>query len=95
MEALDLHVYLLNVLRTQRHELIDDDQRGQSIVCRRAVNLLALPLDLANFFVNRLRPIPESFSAIRSLPVELHVVSPRGGTILSFTLERSQVILPA
>jgi hypothetical protein len=59
------------------------------------VNLLALPLDQANFFVKRPRLISESFSANRSLPVELGVVSPGGGTILSFILECSQVILLA
>jgi hypothetical protein len=65
MEELDLCIYFLAILRQQGCELIDDDPRGQGIVCRRAVNLLALPLDLADFFVEHPRLIPESLSASR------------------------------
>jgi hypothetical protein len=57
MEALDPCIYLFAILRHQGHELIDYDPRGQSIVCRRVVNLFALPQDLVNFFVKRPRPI--------------------------------------
>jgi hypothetical protein len=81
MEVLDLRVYLLVVLRQQWLELIDYDPRGQSIVCRRAVNLLAFPLDLADFFVKHPRLIPELVTACRTLPVELGVVPLGGGTI--------------
>jgi hypothetical protein len=95
MEALDLHVYLLAILIQQGCELIDDDPRGQSIVCRPGLNLLALPHDLADFFMECSRPISESVMACQTLPVELGVVPPGGGTILNFSLGRSRVILPA
>jgi hypothetical protein len=74
VEALDLRVYFLAVLRHQGHELIDDDPRGQIVVCRHVVNLLALPLNLTDFFMECSRSIPESFSASRSLPVELSII---------------------
>jgi hypothetical protein len=93
MEVLDLHAYLLAIHRQQGRELIDDDLGGQSIVCSCAVNLLTLPLDLTDFFMKRLRPIPESVMACRTLLVELGVVPPRGDIILSFILRRSRVIL--
>jgi hypothetical protein len=38
-------------LKQQGCESIDDDSGGQGIVCRRAVNLLALPLDPVDFFM--------------------------------------------
>jgi hypothetical protein len=53
------------------------------------INLLALPLNLAKFFVEHLKLIPESFLACWALLVELGVVSPRGGIILSFILKCS------
>jgi hypothetical protein len=89
MKALDLWIYLLTILRQQGCELIDDDPGGQCVVCRRAVNLLALPLDPANFLMEPQRPILESFSPSRSVPVKLAVVSPGGDTILSFIFRRS------
>jgi hypothetical protein len=69
------------------HELIDYSLRGQSIVCRRAVDLLALPLDPFEFLLQSLRMISESVSACWALPVELGVVPPGGGSILSFILQ--------
>jgi hypothetical protein len=74
MEALDKCLYLLAILMQQGHELIDYDLGGQSIVCRHAVNLLALPLNPTDFFVKSPRLIPESFSACRTLLFELGVV---------------------
>jgi hypothetical protein len=41
-----------------------------------AVNLLTLPLDLVDFFVERPRPILESISTSRSMPVEHEVLPP-------------------
>jgi hypothetical protein len=88
-EVLDLHVYLLTALRQQGPELVDDHPEGQGIVCRHVINLLALPLDLAKFFMEHPKLIPESFLACWALLVELGVVSPRGGIILSFILKCS------
>jgi hypothetical protein len=82
IEALDLCIYLRVVLRQQGHELIDYDLRGQSIVSRHAVDLLGLPLDLADFIVKHPRPIPELVMACRTLQVELEVVPPGAGTII-------------
>jgi hypothetical protein len=93
MEVLDLHAYLLAIHRQQGRELIDDDLGGQSIVCSCAVNLLTLPLDPTDFFMKRLRPIPESVTGCRTLSVELGVVPPRGDIIFSFILGHSRVIL--
>jgi hypothetical protein len=92
MKVLDLQIYLLIVLRQQGHEKIDYDPRGQSIVCRCAVDLLTLPLDPAHFFVKRLRPIPES---IMIYQLNLGWCSPRDGTILIFILGLTWVILLA
>jgi hypothetical protein len=89
MEALDLHVYFLTILRQQGHELIDKDPGGQSIVCMRAGNLLTLTLDPKKIFMKCLRSMPESFSACQTLPVELGEVPYGGGTILSSILKRS------
>jgi hypothetical protein len=71
---LDLCVNLITVLRKQGHELIEDEPGGQGIVCLRAVNLLALPLNPADFLVKHPRPIPESFLASLMLPIERGVV---------------------
>jgi hypothetical protein len=78
------YTYLLIVLWQQGCELVDYDPRGQIIVCRRAINLLALPIDLADFFVKCPRPRLESDVLGWTLTVELGVVLPRGGTILIF-----------
>jgi hypothetical protein len=51
------------------------------------INLLALPLDPADFFVKHPRPIPELFLAYQTLPVELGVVPYGGDTILRFILK--------
>jgi hypothetical protein len=59
MEVLDLRIYFLTVFRQQGCELVDDHPGNQGIVCRRAVNLLALKLDLAEFITNRLRTVLE------------------------------------
>jgi hypothetical protein len=77
IDVLDMCDYLLAVLRQQGCELIDDDPGGQGVVCRRAVNLLTLPLNLVEFFVECPRSVPESLSTRRSLPVEHGVVSPK------------------
>jgi hypothetical protein len=69
--------------------VIDDDLGGKGDVCRRAVNLLALPLNLADFFVQHPRPILKSFSTSRPVSVELAVVPPGGDTILSLIFRRS------
>jgi hypothetical protein len=94
IEALDLCAYLLVILMKKRSELIDCDPGGQSIVCSHAVNLLSLPLDLIESFVEHLRPILESFLVDRKLLVKLGVVPLGGGAILSFILGRPRVILP-
>jgi hypothetical protein len=86
MEVLDLRVYIHAILRQQGCEFIDYDPRGQSIVCKRVVNLLAMLLDPADFFVKHSRLIPKSFLVYRTLLIELGVVPSRGGTILSFIL---------
>jgi hypothetical protein len=95
MEALDLRVFLLTVPWQQGRELVDYDPRGQSIVHRCAVNLLALPLDPTDFFVERPGPILESVTTSQTLSIKLGVVPPGGGSILSFILRRPRVILPA
>jgi hypothetical protein len=77
IEVLDLCVYLLVVLRQQERELINYDSGGQSIVCKRAVNLLTLPLDPAGLFLKRLRPILESVMTCWTLPVERGVCPPK------------------
>jgi hypothetical protein len=61
IEVLDLCSYLLTDLKQQGCELIDDDPQGQGVVCKRTVNLLTLPLDPAEFFVEHPRSIPKSF----------------------------------
>jgi hypothetical protein len=64
-------------------------------VCRRAVNLLTLPLNLVDFFVKHSEPSLEPIAVARTLTVELGVVAPGGGTTLNFLLGRPQVILLA
>jgi hypothetical protein len=79
-----LQVYFCVVLGQQVHQLINYGPIGQSIVHRRAVDLLALPLDAAEFFLQGARMTSESVSVSRALPVELGMVSPEGGTVLYF-----------
>jgi hypothetical protein len=55
-------------------------------VTKRVENLLALLLGSANFLVECLRPILESFSSCRALSVNHGAMPPRGSTILSFIL---------
>jgi hypothetical protein len=76
METFDLRVYLLTVFWQQGHKLVDDHPGGQGIVCRRAVNLPTLPLDPAEYLMDRLRPVLEPFPACSALSVELGVVPP-------------------
>jgi hypothetical protein len=52
-EVLDLRVDLLAVLRQQGYQLVNDHPRVQGIVCWRAVDLLSLILDLAEFLMDR------------------------------------------
>jgi hypothetical protein len=44
-------------------------------VCRCAVNLLTLPLNLVDFFVKHSEPSPEPIAVARTLTVELGVVA--------------------
>jgi hypothetical protein len=86
METLDLCIYLFAVLRQQRSELVNDHPGGQGIVSRCVVDLLALPLDPADFLVKHPREILESLLSCGVVPVVLGVMPPGGGTILSFIL---------
>jgi hypothetical protein len=71
-----LYVYLFAVLGQQRSELVDYDPRGQSVVCWRVVDLLALPLNPAEFLMKGSRPVSESVAPRWAMPVELGVVPP-------------------
>jgi hypothetical protein len=90
IEALDLRINLLAVLSSQVLELVDYDLRGQSIVCRRAVNLLALPLDSTDFFMKHPGLILESVMACRMLPVELGVAPLKAAPFSALSLDTSE-----
>jgi hypothetical protein len=59
MEMLNLCIYLLAVLRQQRSELVDDHLGGQGTVARRAIDLLALPVNPTGFLVKHPRVVLE------------------------------------
>jgi hypothetical protein len=88
-----MQIYLFTVLRQQRRELVNYDSRGQSIVCWRVVDLLALPLKSTTLLVKCVGSVSEPFSACQATSIELGVVAPRGGTILSFILRLPRAIL--
>jgi hypothetical protein len=58
----------------------------KGIVGRRAIDLLALPLDPVEFLVKHLRAVPESLPSCGALPVVLGVVPSGGDAVLSFIL---------
>jgi hypothetical protein len=90
LETLDLCIYLFVVLRQQRSELVNDHPRDQGIEGKSAVDLLALPLDPADFLVKRPIAVLESLLYLGCCPLP-----PRGDTILNFILLCSKVILLA
>jgi hypothetical protein len=93
VKLLDLQVYIFTVFGQQRHKLVDYDSGDQRVVCRRAVDLLALSLDLAKFLMKRLGPISEPLSARWETSIEHGVVPPRGSTILSLLIRLPQAIM--
>jgi hypothetical protein len=72
MEPLDLQIHFFTILGQQRREFVNSGLRGQSIVGRRVVDLLALPLDPAEFLLE----CSGSISELRVMLIELGVVPP-------------------
>jgi hypothetical protein len=76
MEPLDLQIHFFTILGQQRREFVNSGLRGQSIVGRRVVDLLALPLDPAEFLLECSGSISELLSVDRAMLIELGVVPP-------------------
>jgi hypothetical protein len=83
MELPNLQFHFFTVLGQQRHELVDYGLRGQSIVGRCVVNLLAMTLDPVKFFLECLGSISEPISTSKMASIEYGVLPPppRGGAI--------------
>jgi hypothetical protein len=94
MKSLVLQVYLFAILGQQRHEFVNYGPSGQIIVSRSAINLLALPLDPAEFFMERPGLISKPLSASRATLIELRVVHPRSSTIPGFIIRVPGAITP-